>query len=103
MFVKVTPSAARQVTIYFEGQALEVDEGITVAAAVLDSSHGWTRTTHGGHKRGPYCQMGVCFECLMTINGVPNQQACLVPVAEGMRVNRQNGVPDFGKEGCNHA
>ncbi|OXS29488.1 MAG: sarcosine oxidase [Desulfovibrio sp. MES5] len=103
MFAKTTPSAGRQVTIYFEGQPLEVEEGISVAAAVLGPSHGWTRTTHGGHKRGPYCQMGVCFECLMTINGVPNQQACLVPVAEGMRVNRQNGVPDFGKEGCNHA
>ena len=103
MFVKVTPSAARQVTIYFEGQALEVDEGITVAAAVLDSSHGWTRTTHGGHKRGPYCHMGVCFECLMTINGVANQQACLIPVAEGMQVSRQNGAPDFDKESCNHA
>ena len=35
--------------------------------------------------------MGVCFECLMEIDGTPNQQACLVPVAENMRINRQLG------------
>ena len=47
MFVKVTPPADRQVTIYFEGQALEVEKGISVAAAVLGPSHGWTRKGTG--------------------------------------------------------
>lgn len=102
MFVKVTPPADRQVTIYFEGQALEVEKGISVAAAVLGPSHGWTRTDHEGNRRGPYCHMGVCFECLMTINGMPDQQACLITVAEGMRVSRQDGSPDFAKE-ADHA
>ena len=37
--------------------------------------------------------MGVCFECLVEIDGVPNQQACLVPVSEGMSVRRQEGAP----------
>ena len=36
--------------------------------------------------------MGVCFDCLMEIDGAPNRQACLVPVAEGMRINRQHGA-----------
>jgi predicted molibdopterin-dependent oxidoreductase YjgC len=36
--------------------------------------------------------MGVCFDCLMEIDGVANQQACLVTVAEGMRINRQPGA-----------
>ena len=38
----------------------------------------------------------------MTINGVPDQQACLITVAEGMRVSRQDGSPDFAKE-ADHA
>lgn len=98
MFKKVSDSKGKNITIYFEGQPLEVEEGMTVAAAVLGPSHGWTRTSHGGQKRGPYCQMGVCHECLMTIDGVPNQQACLTAVVEGMQIFRQNGVPDFHKE-----
>lgn len=102
MFKQVSEPKGKTVTIYFEGQPVQAEEGTTVAAAVLDPSHGWTRTSHGGQQRGPYCQMGVCHECLMNINGTPNQQACLTVVAEGMQVRRQNGVPDFHQEDKNH-
>ena len=52
-----------------------------------------TRTTPvSGEPRAPYCMMGVCFECLMEIDGAANQQACLVTVADGMRINRQLGA-----------
>jgi len=40
--------------------------------------------------------MGVCFECLVTIDGVGNRQGCLVPVREGMRVELQHGKRDPG-------
>ncbi len=33
--------------------------------------------------------MGVCFECLVEIDGVPNRQGCLRNVTEGMRIRRQ--------------
>jgi predicted molibdopterin-dependent oxidoreductase YjgC len=49
-------------------------------------------TPVSGSPRAPYCMMGVCFDCLMEIDGVPNRQACLVPVAEGMRIRRQQGA-----------
>jgi Uncharacterized anaerobic dehydrogenase len=98
MFSKVSKTTGKTITIYFEEQPVLVEEGITVAAAVMHPAHGWSRTNHNGQKRGPFCHMGVCFECLMTINGVPNQQACLTVVADGMRVSRQNGVPDFHKK-----
>ena len=45
-----------------------------------------------GAPRAPYCMMGVCFDCLMTIDGVASRQACLVPVREGMRIERQRGA-----------
>jgi D-hydroxyproline dehydrogenase subunit gamma len=35
--------------------------------------------------------MGVCFECLMVIDGIASRQACLVPVREGMQIARQDG------------
>ena len=97
MFTNVVSNGTETVTIYFEGEPLRVPKNMTVAAAVLEAAHGWTRNTCQGHRRGPYCHMGVCYECLMTIDGVPNQQACLIPVAEGMRVQRQQGAPDFSR------
>jgi predicted molibdopterin-dependent oxidoreductase YjgC len=39
--------------------------------------------------------MGVCFECLVTIDGEPSRQACLVAVREGMQVSPQHGLPSF--------
>ena len=57
-----------------------------------------------GAPRAPYCLMGVCFDCLVTIDGVGNRQACLVPVREGMadrdparqaRGRAMNAAPDL--------
>lgn len=87
-----TRRGAGRVRFTFEGQSLEALEGDTVAAAVLSANAGFTRTTPvSGTRRAPYCMMGVCFECLMQIDGVANQQACMVQVREGMVVRRQLG------------
>jgi predicted molibdopterin-dependent oxidoreductase YjgC len=43
--------------------------------------------------------MGVCFECLLEIDGVPNRQSCLVPVREGMRLQPQRGARGFEAAG----
>ena len=79
------------VRITVDGQVQDVPEGISVAAAVLGHAHiGHTSTHPVDHSpRAPYCLMGVCFECLMESDGEANVQSCLVPVREGMVVNRQ--------------
>lgn len=95
MLQKILPSLSEeQVTIFFEDTEYTVEKGITVTAAVLAVDGGATRTTHTGDARTPFCQIGVCFECLMEINGIPNQQACLICVQDGMRIKRQHGAPD---------
>jgi hypothetical protein len=33
--------------------------------------------------------MGVCFDCLAEIDGIPNRQSCMVEVRPGMRIRRQ--------------
>lgn len=80
------------ITITFEGEALQVPVGETVLASVMAANMGYNRTSpiSGAHRAG-YCQMGVCFECLMEIDGIPNQQACNTIVHEGMVVKRQIG------------
>jgi sarcosine oxidase subunit alpha len=41
--------------------------------------------------------MGVCFECLVTVDGMGSRQACLVPVRAGMVVETQHGARGFGR------
>lgn len=79
------------VRINVDGEDMLVPAGISVAAAVLGHKHE-KRAFHNakdGSPRAPYCLMGVCFECMMEIDGTENVQSCLVPVREGMVVKRQ--------------
>jgi predicted molibdopterin-dependent oxidoreductase YjgC len=86
----------RSVTLSFNGQALSVPAGISVAAALLMSGVERFRATPVSESpRAPYCMMGVCFECLVNIDGVPNRQSCLIDVANGMQVRSQEGARDL--------
>ena len=92
MFKTLPDAALATVTVTINGAPFAAPQGCTAAAALLLANTIPTRTTPvTGAPRAPYCMMGVCFECLAEIDGVPNQQACLIPVAEGMRINRQLG------------
>lgn len=92
MFKRIAPDETEKVTIHVDGVAVEARRGETVAAALLASGLSFERQTPvSGVPRAPYCMMGVCFDCLVTIDGVGSRQGCLVPVAEGMQVSIQKG------------
>jgi len=94
-----TRPEARPATIevIVEGAPVQVPEGASAAAAVLLAGLAAIRATPvSGSPRAPYCMMGVCFDCLAVIDGVPNRQACMVTVAAGMRVERQEGAREAG-------
>lgn len=81
------------VEIEFDGQRLSVPAGISLAAALLLCGARSSRTTPvSASPRAPYCLMGVCFECLVEVDGVPNCQACLISVRADMRVFSQHGA-----------
>ncbi|MCE8515014.1 (2Fe-2S)-binding protein [Ruegeria pomeroyi] len=83
------------VRIHFEGTVIEAQPGDTVAAALLGAGIRQFRTTAlSDTPRGPLCMMGVCFDCLVEIDGKGNQQACMHEVRDGMRVSRQKGAFD---------
>ncbi len=85
-----------QVCIKFDGRSVAASRGDTVAAALLAGNHWRFRTTPvSGAPRGPYCMMGVCFDCLVEIDGVANRQACMTEVREGMQVQSQQGASDI--------
>ena len=98
MFKRSDGEARRPVTIFVEGTVVDAREGDTVSAALLASGLDVRRKTAvSGAPRLPFCMMGVCFDCLVTIDGVGNRQGCLVPVAEGMQVEIQKGKREIGR------
>ncbi|MCG8640899.1 MAG: (2Fe-2S)-binding protein [Desulfobacterales bacterium] len=94
MFKRREPGQNKpMVTISFEGTPFKAAASETVAAALLASGVEFMRTTHKKHhKRAGYCQMGVCFDCLVEIDGQANQQACIIQVRDGMKIKRQAGI-----------
>jgi predicted molibdopterin-dependent oxidoreductase YjgC len=100
LFRAIKTAHGETVTITFDDKPLSVPAGISVAAALLLAGVDHTRRNPvSSEPRAPYCMMGVCFECLMEINGQPSTQACLVSVHEGMEVRRQNGAALFQAAG----
>jgi len=86
------------VTLKVDGKPIRARSGDTVAAAMLAAGIDHCRTTPvTGAPRAPYCLMGVCFDCLVTIDGIGSRQGCLVPVREGMAVETQIGKREAGR------
>jgi predicted molibdopterin-dependent oxidoreductase YjgC len=92
MFRKLHDPGPQAVTIFIDGRPVTAEPGESVAAVLLRQPEGWSRTTPVSQSpRAPYCMMGVCFECLVEIDGQGSVQSCLTPVAAGMRIARQQG------------
>jgi hypothetical protein len=97
MFQRVGKSGG-DVVISVDGARVTAQAGDSVAAALLAAGLTPTRTTPvSGAPRAPYCMMGVCFECLVTVDDIGNRQGCLIPVREGMRVETQKGKREAGR------
>lgn len=97
MFRRLPEATRPALPFTFEGEPVEGCEGDSVGSALLALGHLATRETPvSGAPRGPYCMMGVCFDCLVEIDGVGNRQACLVPLRAGMDIRRQRGRREAG-------
>jgi predicted molibdopterin-dependent oxidoreductase YjgC len=87
MFRRLPETVGGPVSLSIDGAACIGHTGDSVAALLLETGHAACRKSAvSGEPRGPYCMMGVCFECLVEIDGVANRQACMVQIAEGMEV-----------------
>jgi hypothetical protein len=87
-------------TVTFDGRPVRALPGQTVAAVLWTAGVTSWRTTRGeGRPRGVFCGIGVCFDCLVTVNDRPNQRACLVPVRPGDVIGTQEGT---GHAGADH-
>jgi predicted molibdopterin-dependent oxidoreductase YjgC len=87
---------SQTVTITVDGQDLTALAGEPIAATLL--AHGITvcRTApDSGELRGPFCAVGRCPDCLMTVDGELNVRTCVTPVRDGMRVETQAGLGEW--------
>lgn len=104
LFESADAERSCSVTLKFEDRTLTVPAGVTVAAALLLRGVAPFRTTPvTSAPRAPYCMMGVCFECLVEVDGKPSRQACLTAVRDGMVIKRQQGasalaIPEEGEK-----
>ncbi|MBO6758511.1 MAG: (2Fe-2S)-binding protein [Roseibium sp.] len=83
-------------TFRFNGKDITARDGQSLAAALTEAGVRAFRDTAKDAERGIFCGMGVCQDCLVTIDGVPNRRACMTPVEDGMEVARQVALPEFG-------
>ena len=69
------------------GRPITAFRGESVLAALVASGYLILRRSHKLKEgRGALCGVGVCYECLVSINGLPNQRACMVEVEDGMEI-----------------
>ncbi|HEY9274200.1 MULTISPECIES: (2Fe-2S)-binding protein [Achromobacter] len=75
-----------RIRIYINGHETLAYPGETVATALLAAGVGVFRRSHGHAAHAPVCNMGVCFECLVTIDGCQSTRSCMTLVTEDMRI-----------------
>jgi predicted molibdopterin-dependent oxidoreductase YjgC len=77
----------------FDQRPIEFVQGQTVGAALIGAGiYSWRVTRRRETPRGLFCGIGVCYDCLISVNGNPNQRACQVAAAAGMTVTTQTGT-----------
>jgi len=74
------------ITISIDGVETNVEEGISVAAALINAGVWGFRTSVAGAPRGPVCAMGICFECRVNLDGNQHRRACMESCRAGMEV-----------------
>lgn len=98
MFRRLSQPERATLRLTVDGRAITACTGDSVAAALLSAGILACRSTPvTGAPRGPYCMMGVCFECLVIIDGIGSRQACLTPARDGMAIETQRGKREAGR------
>jgi predicted molibdopterin-dependent oxidoreductase YjgC len=82
------------VALTFDGAPLAARPGQTVGAALTDAGiMSWRTTRNEGRPRGLFCGIGICFDCLLTVDGAANQRACLTTARDGMELRSDTPNP----------
>ncbi len=96
----VRPQPVKQVSIEFEGRRLDGVLGQSIAGVLLANGiESWRSTPLGGEPRGVFCGIGICFDCVVVVNGRRDVRACQRRAVDGDLVERQDdAVPVRGRQ-----
>jgi aerobic-type carbon monoxide dehydrogenase small subunit (CoxS/CutS family) len=76
-----------QVNFTFNGKSITCEKGQSIAAALIAADNRELRTTRFGNEpRSIFCGIGVCYDCVVVVNGVANQRSCLIEATDEMNV-----------------
>jgi len=76
----------------FDDRQVPFAAGQSVGAALWAAGvRSWRTTRVEGRPRGLFCGIGVCFDCLVVVDGRADERACVVPAADGLDVRTQQG------------
>ena len=79
-------SQNNSITIYIDDKAIQAVAGESVAAILLKQGITAVHSAPDKAARGPYCMMGVCFDCMVECEDGRSEQACQLYAEEGMKV-----------------
>jgi aerobic-type carbon monoxide dehydrogenase small subunit (CoxS/CutS family) len=81
-------SGEARIAISVDGRPVRCRDGDTIAAALMGAGEtAWRSTRRTGARRGLFCGIGVCFDCLVMVNGDGPVRACLVSAQPGDRIS----------------
>lgn len=87
----MTDAASFEVTV--DGHETTAVDGQTVAGLLIAmGKDSWRDTRRNGRPRGVFCGIGVCFDCLVVVNGIPDIRACQRTLTPGDTIRRQHGA-----------
>jgi D-hydroxyproline dehydrogenase subunit gamma len=73
----IRPGAISPISIRVNGTVVDGIEGQSIAGILLGAGMlAWRTTSLANRPRGVFCGIGVCFDCLITVNGQPGVRAC---------------------------
>lgn len=90
---KVVASLPPLVEISLDGEPCWLPDGQYLGAALFTS--GVVTLRHSvrlDQPRGLFCAMGICYECLVSIDGAPDQRACMSIIHPQMNVARSTPI-----------
>jgi aerobic-type carbon monoxide dehydrogenase small subunit (CoxS/CutS family) len=76
-----------KVSFSFNGKDFQCESGQTIAAALIAADQRELRSTRFGNEpRSIFCGIGICYDCVVVVDGIANQRSCLVEARDGMKV-----------------
>jgi hypothetical protein len=97
------PAASRSrptVEITVDGVPVRCVLGQSLAAAMIAAGRvSWRQSRFDHEERGLFCGIGVCFDCLVTVNGVRSVRACVSATKAGDVVVTELGIGESDDRG----